>query len=67
MTKQEKAIARGDKHPYMLTYKWTNGHLAFWRKSPGLYSKQAIEYYEACLKRWVEKENNMSTLNEKPS
>lgn len=61
MNKLPKKLVSPDKHPYMTTYKW-DGPLAFWRKNPSSYTAEAIAYYEGCLKRWKEKENNMANL-----
>lgn len=64
MTKKEKKILFPDKHPYLMTYKW-DGPLAFWRRNSSSYTAEAINYYESCLKRWKEKENNMANLTPK--
>lgn len=52
MAKKIKNSSNDSKHPYLLTSKWADGTLAFWRKSPSMYSKDAIEYYEQSLKQW---------------
>jgi hypothetical protein len=65
--KVSKSSANDGKHPYMQTRKWVDGTLAFWRGRKSVsYTKEAIEYYEARLKDWKERENNMANLNNDP-
>lgn len=66
MSKKPLMSSSNDKHPYLVTRKWADGTLAFWRKKPQSYSPSAIEYYENTLKEWKDRENNMAALNDTP-
>lgn len=66
MKKEKKIIkfsSNDNRHPYLMTFKW-DGPLAFWRGS-NIHSDKAKAYFESCLKRWKEKENNMANLTNK--
>lgn len=63
--KQPLKSSSNDKHPYLVTRKWADGTLAFWRGKT-IYSEKAIEYYESKLKEWKDKENNMAALKDNP-
>lgn len=53
---KKRQSTNDDRHPYMVTSKWSDGTLAFWRDNM-YYSKQSVEYFESRLKEWIQKEN----------
>jgi hypothetical protein len=53
---KKRQSTNDDRHPYMVTSKWSDGTLTFWRDNM-YYSKQSVEYFESRLKEWIQKEN----------